>query len=290
METPVSPQKDSANRIECVRLPEDHDQSLPANLDRVITTLEKKQLLSPFEAKKWSQYFRSAENTCLITDLFWLGIARLVHPDQLPDLEALLLDRVAANYVALLLKVEPSMKDMFYKHYADLLAQTVYFLYYCTYPKSRGFLASEKFLQQFLELINSTFTGLPVKHTAYLKWEFDLGFGNIFKLRHEANPNLPSEVPRSRVELKYSPLVSRYFKNQRYRGVNLIKKWRMGFTQRNLAKERVADKRIEYYRRITEAAVNSARQVSENCLKKANTTRAFSKARTAITTPITFKE
>ncbi|CAG9324342.1 unnamed protein product [Blepharisma stoltei] len=243
------------------------DHLLPKNVNlmRVINNVgrEKKP------KKTWTANFTKDENKFIISDFFWYCICKLIRAGKHPEIEELLLDRIAYNYVQLFLSVDLNYRDKFFETYYDDLAQAVYYSLFFAFPKSRSLIMSETFMSSFFDLLCEEVTGVPVCNLAYEKWDLDLGAGNVLRNKLKRQNTNTSSLPdlqkplapqKKLLHMKYSPLVDRYMKGRRYEGYNVVQSWHLRYSLRNLDKQREVASRMSKYRSLASQTVKNTKQ------------------------------
>eukprot|EP00357_Protocruzia_adherens_P017981 CAMPEP_0114995574 /NCGR_PEP_ID=MMETSP0216-20121206/13810_1 /TAXON_ID=223996 /ORGANISM="Protocruzia adherens, Strain Boccale" /LENGTH=418 /DNA_ID=CAMNT_0002359641 /DNA_START=8 /DNA_END=1264 /DNA_ORIENTATION=- len=240
---------------------------------------------------KWWAEFDSPQSTAIICDSFWLVICKLFKTGQYIDTEELLLDRIAANYVSLFVKVDKDFKNIFFEYYFDALAQSVFYSLFYAYPKSRTKF-NDDFKKALVELFSETLTGIKVSGATTKKWRLDLGAGDVLaqnstqksrKKKEEASflPELDSDTTRSfcggyheKKRLHYSPLVRRYLSAHRYQTVNCVQPWKKTFGQRRRNQDDI-DKKFSLYMKIANDTANDASKAKDSYLDQRNKTNSF---------------
>ena len=77
------------------------------------------------------------------------------------DIENNLLNRMAKNYVNMLLSIEDSEDNKnFFKRYFDIIAQAVFYSYFYSFPKSRSEF-NDELKKDLVEEFSYLYTGMP---------------------------------------------------------------------------------------------------------------------------------
>lgn len=206
----------------------------------------------------WFKDFKSASSRAFINDTFWFCICWYFKAGKHPEVEKMLFHRISANFVGLSSTVNPARKDVFFKSYADAVAQAVLFALFLAYPKSRLHF-TDKFRKDLVIRISYWTTGLCPEFVDTAHWKLNLGGGDVLQAaasqpwqRQESTTalrpgpasapqlsadslasgrvNLIHRAPRPRRSLQYSPLVSHFLQSRKYSSVNLVRATSMNLT------------------------------------------------------------
>lgn len=244
---------------------------------------------------KFKKLFDIEHVDALISDSFWYIIWRVFKSGLYIHHEEFFLDRLAANYVSFTLHDEfmgdseetkkprkggkkivtksdnthykkLNMKDAFFKHFFNAIAQSVFWSLFFAYPKSRSKL-NEDVKRELLDIFSELFTGTKIKSASYDHWNIEIGSANVLagnkKDKKNEKPLTLADVKSSKrtghtrrdmVHMKYSPLVERYLKAHKYETMNNVQEWKMLLTQRSGIQKEI-DEKFMKYKLIAEQAV-----------------------------------
>lgn len=206
--------------------------------------------------------FESEHATALICDSFWYIICRFFktaeeNTDLMREAAQVFLDRISANYVSFLINVpKKEDKDFFFSNkkkgrsFHDALAQAVFYALYYAYPKSRSKF-NDAVKKTLIEEFAYQFTGMKVEKPNWDSWRIEIGAGNvagqgdssdlirkdIFDLDGGKRPGIKTK--RDKLDMRYSPLVERYLKRQKYETINNVRMWKMLLTRRGEQQDQV---------------------------------------------------
>lgn len=156
--------------------------------------------------------------------------------------------------MALFTAVPAARKDLYFRWYADAVAQAVLYSMFLAYPKSRVKF-TEKFRKELITRISYWTTGICPEFVDSRHWKLDLGGGDVLQpttsaaawaghehgrgsaqpvLGHDAlvgqRASLAHRAPRPVKRLGHSPLVQHYLRMRKYSSVNLVRATRMLMT------------------------------------------------------------
>ncbi|KRW99570.1 hypothetical protein PPERSA_13150 [Pseudocohnilembus persalinus] len=255
--------------------------------------------------ERWKGYLMLEENKAVISDCFWVAICKYkvqkaqklkkkeeesLYPpsdwnfkeDQYDDIVNQLLDRVARNYVNLLLSIEDQLdQDIFFKTYFDIVAQAVLYAFFYAFPKSRREFDND-LKRDLVAWFSEEFTGIPILNSEkqyWSKWNlYLLGQGNILKPKEKQNyskdgdevtqkkqssylPSIPlkgitnKRNKRNHMNIRFSPIVERYLKSYKYKTRNTIQKFKMKFTEYDRNQQKI-DKHFKEYEDLAKGIKN----------------------------------
>ncbi|XP_056018635.1 protein FAM227B-like isoform X2 [Ostrea edulis] len=120
------------------------------------------------EFEKW---FYSEMSQAVCSDIFWYLFLEKFQSSK--NSQVKLFNRAAHNYVKLMLYVRnPQYRDVFFKEYPTLVAQTLYASYCHSFPDSyRQF--NEQFKEDLVILVYSWIAGIKPASRCWLLWNFD---------------------------------------------------------------------------------------------------------------------
>jgi hypothetical protein len=186
------------------------------------------------------------ENQAVVSDCFWYAICRFFHTGKYPRAELNLERRIADNYIALTLSVDDKIDNaVFFRHYFDLLSQSVFYAFFYAFPKSRSRF-DDSLKIKLLKLFSKTFTGIEISNSNnYIeKWSLDLGTGNILlknrnRNQEQIDPKVlqpssslqPRTKKREQLGIRYSPIVDLYLRNHDYKTRNYVPEFKMRYTK-----------------------------------------------------------
>ncbi|CAD8169176.1 unnamed protein product (macronuclear) [Paramecium tetraurelia] len=216
---------------------------------------------------QWQKYLNLEEHKAVVSDSFWYVVTKFfkreIQPDEtsetypkinfnkLPKEDQKLLTRISRNYINLFLTIDrKDDRQLFFKTYFDILAQSVFYALFYSFPLSRSKF-NDDLKKQLLDEFSYLFTGIEIANSQkYLKeWNLDLGAGNIFKKQAEQKfakqqqyeQSLPPIVlsqttvkarnKRVMVPIKFSPIVQIYLAENKYSTRNQIQEYKMKFTE-----------------------------------------------------------
>lgn len=93
------------------------------------------------------------------------------------------LERIARNYVNLLLSIEdPLDNKQFFHKYFNIIAQAVFYSFYYSFPYSRSQF-NDELKKDLIDQFSYLFTGIHISNCQqyYSKWNLDLGAGNVLE-------------------------------------------------------------------------------------------------------------
>ena len=251
---------------------------------------------------KFRKLFELEHVDAIISDSFWYIICRVFKQSQYIAHEEIFLDRIAANYVSFTLHDEfmgdaedltstnkrgqklknannkhykkLNMKDAFFKHFYNAIAQSVFCSLFFAYPKSRSKL-NEEIKRELLDIFSELFTGTQIKSASYDHWNIEIGSSNVLAGNQKDKKNEKpltladvktsknaSRTKRDMVHMKYSPLVERYLKAHKYETMNNVREWKMLLTQRTGIQKEI-DEKFAKYKLIAEQAVEEKNLISK---------------------------
>eukprot|EP00947_MAST-08B_sp_MAST-8B-sp1_P000224 g224.t1 len=132
-----------------------------ANLEHMMDQALQSLTFTTTKAKfMWEKYFASAASKAVIKDTYWWCFCHFFHSQTYEAEEALMFDRIAANYVKLFDRVQSRQsqalssfrRDQFFGKYYDALAQVVYLTFAAAYPKSKALFRNDEFKAHVLDL------------------------------------------------------------------------------------------------------------------------------------------
>ena len=145
---------------------------------------------------KFRKLFNLEHVDAIICDSFWYSICRVFKRGQYIHHEEFFLDRIAANYVSFTLhdefmgdSDEPgkgkkgkksnnkhykklNMKDSFFKHFYNAIAQSVFWCLFFAFPKTRSKL-NEDVKRELLDIFSELFTGTKIKSASFDHWNIE---------------------------------------------------------------------------------------------------------------------
>jgi hypothetical protein len=235
------------------------------NIQRVFANLSYtvKHKRSP-RFEQWKKYYFSNENIAVISDFFWLAMCRIVHKGRYLEQEEILLDRIAGNYMQMFSSVPAEDKQLFFKSYYDILAQSVYYSMFFAFPKSRSLILSEEFKSDFFEIIENEVTGVPLAEPAYKKWVLNLGAGNILNVRMRAGStgaiSSRDSKPFQQVNLRYTPIMERYMKSRNYEGYSRVPSRTLNLSRKSSRSLAATEHRMESFVKFAKESVSKTIQ------------------------------
>lgn len=144
----------------------------------------------------WRKRLELSENENIITDGFWLILLRKninQYKDKarkIKEIEGILLDRIAVNYVGLMERAFGIDKALFFQIYFDIISQGVFYSFFYAFPKSRE-VFNDSFKRFIFDTFTQLFTGINISpKSKFIKgsdyefishWCLDLGAGDVLK-------------------------------------------------------------------------------------------------------------
>nr|XP_020840134.1 protein FAM227B [Phascolarctos cinereus] len=147
--------------------------NMPSKLPRHLTASEiflyvlKAQKLDVKSFKIWLSLLLIESSITLLQDAFWWWFLHKYKPNQHD--EDLLFDRIAENYVSLIMKVPNFRKDTFFKLYPDWLSQAIYIIFQEACPDSSQ-LFNDAFKAELVITMYKWMTGLEPKKSPWTRW------------------------------------------------------------------------------------------------------------------------
>ncbi|XP_030839806.1 protein FAM227A isoform X2 [Strongylocentrotus purpuratus] len=140
----------------------------------ILNTVTKAQLdleRKPHYKIEFKRLFHSKMSEAILLDTFWYLFLHRYHPSRV--VQSRLFNRISHNYVKLLLSAkQPKYRDVFFRSYADILAQAVYAAYCAAFPNSwRQF--DDSFKEDLCGLTSEWVVGTKQAPRRWAVWNFD---------------------------------------------------------------------------------------------------------------------
>lgn len=201
----------------------------------------------------WFKDFKSPSSRAVINDTFWFCVCWYFKAGKHPDVEQRLFNRISAHFVGLFSTVGATRKDLFFKSYADGVAQAVLYSMFLAFPKSRIHF-TEKFRRDLVIRISYWTTGICPEFVDTSHWKLNLGGGDVLQATTQSQPaaempnsrrqslalggasapslsvdkligsraSLAHRAPRPRRNLRFSPLVAHFLRTRKYASSNVV--------------------------------------------------------------------
>jgi hypothetical protein len=118
----------------------------------------------------WEELFYSELSQNIFHDVFWWFFLHNYQPDQ--HVQNQIFTRIAQNYILFLTKMPLTRyRDVFFKMYPDVLAQTVYSAFMHCFPTSWNNF-DEKFKSELCNVVSLWFKGLKPMPENWRQWNF----------------------------------------------------------------------------------------------------------------------
>ncbi|KAL4475443.1 hypothetical protein ABPG72_022078 [Tetrahymena utriculariae] len=182
-----------------------NNQTYQMNSDGTFKKVKRRET----EYDKWLRYLSLEENVAIVSDSFWYAISKfqekrlskLLTPDEFKveekkfkQIQERLLNRIARNYVNILLSIEnKNDNNTFFKKYFDIIAQAVFYSFFYAFPKSRSEFGNE-LKSDLINEFSYLFTGIQITNSQkyWSQWNLDLGAGNILAEDKKAKQSITS--------------------------------------------------------------------------------------------------
>ncbi|MBN3287273.1 F227B protein, partial [Polyodon spathula] len=145
---------------------------LPGQLDAVqlLNCISEAQHFNAAFIKIWKTFFLSQASVAVFKDGFWWYFLHKFKPSQ--EDQDLLFNRIADNFVSLLLTVHLDVKDKFFQVYADCLAQAIFSAFYEAFSKSHNHFGDD-FKNELTDLICLWVSGIKPLAFIWKKWNLE---------------------------------------------------------------------------------------------------------------------
>jgi len=203
-------------------------------LTNIVNNIDFEKIGTASQQKIWTRHFNSRPSLALMSDAFWYCICWYFKSGQHTDMEQVLFNRIAMNYVALFTAL-PVAKDFFFKCYADAITQVILYSMFLAYPKSRVHF-NHKFRHDLLVRISYWIMGVKPEFVSMAHWKLNLGGGDVLQATAETAPlcdvndYVKSRAPRPMKSLGTSPLVEHYIRTKKFTSQNSIRPVKMALT------------------------------------------------------------
>lgn len=234
----------------------------------------------------------------LISDGFWYFICSIFKGEEAKKKYAahneFLLDRMAANYVSYTLvediDISRKTSERFFNAFYNHLAQAIYHCLKTAFPKNRNRIEKAETKRALLNTFSELFTGMIIQSAKFSNWTEankvgGQGLAGTVAASKKNGKNAqteytladirrkgPLKASRSRVTMRYSPLVERYLLTHKYETMNNVRGWKMLMTQRS-DQQRDSDRKLKIYkliaRQIEKKSKEMDREYTAACAREA---------------------
>lgn len=143
---------------------------LPAQMEtpQILNQVTKAQNFRSGFKKFWKKIFLSEASVAVTQDSFWWFFMHFYEKNRHAEMDKLY-DRISDSFVALLLSVNPEIKDKFFLVYSDCLAQSIFTAMWECFPESQR-LFDAKFKEELIVNVWEWVSGLIPPPETWKRW------------------------------------------------------------------------------------------------------------------------